>query len=109
MNAAVIAATSSAVVFGGSSGSSQIDHAPVSPVAAFTVARVLALAVPNRWGAATRCAGARILRLCPQGTLTPLLRRKTLIGKRVRGAPNLRPEPEAFNPATGHGHWSRDI
>jgi hypothetical protein len=49
------------------------------------------------------------LRLCPQGTLTPLLRRKTLIGKRVRGVPNLRPEPEAFNPAAGDGHWSRDI
>ena len=26
-----------------------------------------------------------------------------------RGVPNLRPEPEAFNPAAGDGHWSSDI
>jgi hypothetical protein len=28
---------------------------------------------------------------------------------RLRGVPNLRPEPEAFNPAAGDGHWSPDI
>jgi hypothetical protein len=34
-----------------------LDHAPVSPVAAFTAARVLALAVPNRWGPAADARG----------------------------------------------------